>query len=362
VLANSFIALKRLGDETTLNSLTALIMGQGVFVTKPVEERLAVLAGIIVQQNDAAVFGSGQLNKLAQAFFDQFSRSYKFSENPTVSMQNWLILAEYLSSPSTVVWLNHQTQASQAIIRELAYAALYNQKTANSRNLLQHAWLDPEPAIQQWAIQCLLQAKQILSKDDYKRILSTPEFRAIAIKTWHEHDYLADPDLLMVALHNQFLSGQNANKSSEIILESNTKANKVKPSMLESICFSQLKELSDFCPSIIFARKLPADQEIATQLLQNVEFPISVRQGVLEKYGADFDQNAMNTLYAIAQIKKDPLRNAVLTKLFAFNSDTLSEFAIKVANNASEQAETRFQAIEFLIRHGHAEAQEILYQ
>ncbi|MEQ1529259.1 MAG: FG-GAP-like repeat-containing protein [Methylococcales bacterium] len=372
VLANTVIALKRLGDESALKTLAALVMGQGGGVTKPIEERLAVLAEVISQEYDAAVLDSGQLNKLARDFFDQFSGSFKFSENPAVPMRHWVILTQYLKTPRTDAWLNRKTQASQAMLRELAYSALYSQNPENSHPLLKRAWSDLEPAINQWALQCLLQTKLPLNKEDYRKILATPEYRLIAIKVWHEHGVSADSEVLTAALHSRYLSGHSDNKKLQgpkIISESDTGAIKtlamateVKPTLLESICFSQINELQDFCPILIFAKNIPAHRELAKRLLQNIDYPIGPRQAVLEQYNDNFDQDAVNTLYTIAQIKKDPLRSAVLNKLFSFKSDALFEFANKVANNASEQAEVRFQAIESLVRQGHAEAQEILYR
>jgi hypothetical protein len=89
---------------------------------------------------------------------------------------------------------------------------------------------------------------------------------------------------------------------------------------------------------------------------------LALRQAILACYGTDFEQDSLNSLYAISQIKKDALRSAVIEKLFNSNATGLIEFAQKIASNSAENTENRFQAINFLIRQGHPEAQEILYK
>jgi hypothetical protein len=179
--------------------------------------------------------------------------------------------------------------------------------------------------------------------------------------------------MLIGSLHSVFLSDPDAKdkhleqKTPNLPLQSAVVKNKSGASPhqqltdIEQICFSANEELQAFCPVILFSKNSPEHRSVGLTLLHGPEYSPSIRQAVLTHYGIDFDSDAINVLYTVVQAKKDPLRNAAINKLFSFNSVSLIEFANKITNNASEDSDIRFQAIEFLVRQGHPEAQEILY-
>jgi HEAT repeat protein len=372
VIANIFIALKRLGDKAVTKQLTSFVTGQESFEWVPVEKRLDVLADLLAQFDELAVFDSEQLKQLAHLAIDKLPSNSASTAKTIDLTQRLIAIRQHLTDPGSVAWLDRQTHVSQGSIRALAFQAVYSQRQAERISILRRAWSDQELSINQWAVKELLREKIALSIDDYRRIIANPEFRSIALQVWLEDGFPAEPSMLAEALHSVFLSGTE-NKHSE-----NSVGGKPMPSpgeekiakalsnqqlaLLKSICFSADVELQAFCPLILFAKNATEYRSMALALLHDPVYSIALRQAVLSHYGVDFDQNAINELYAITQIKKDPLRNAAIQKLFSFNSDSLIEFANKVAGNVSEDSEIRFQAIEFLIRRGRPEAQEVLYR
>ncbi len=373
VTANSFIALKRLGDASVSKTLVSYVMGQDGFETIPVEKRLDVLADLLDRGDEVTLFDSEQLKQLAHAAFDKFPPNSEPTEKVINSIQRWIAIRQHLTDQASVAWLNRQTQASEGNIRALAFQAVYAQKQAERIPLLHRAWLDQELSINQWALHELLREKISLSMEDYRRIIAHPELRSTALKIWSNEGLSAEPSMLIGSLHSVFLSDPDAKdkhleqKTPSLPLQSAVVKNKSGASPhqqltdIEQICFSANEELQAFCPVILFSKNSPEHRSVGLTLLHGPEYSPSIRQAVLTHYGIDFDPDAINVLYTVAQAKKDPLRNAEINKLFSFNSGSLIEFANKITNNASEDSDIRFQAIEFLVRHGHPEAQEILY-
>ena len=374
VIANSFIALKRLGDEDVSKTLVSFVMGQDGFETIPVEKRLDVLADLLAQGNEVALFDSEQLNQLAHTAFDKFQPNSEPTAKSTNSTERWIAIRQHMADQASVDWLNRQTQSSHGSVRALAFQAVFSLKQADRISILHRAWLDQELSINQWAVQERLHEKITLSIEDYRRILANPQFRLTAMQIWSEEGFPAEPSMLVSALNSVFLSGTGVEDNH---LEHGARGKSLQGSVakkifreslnlkltgLEQICFSANVELQAFCPIILFSKNTPEHRSVVLKLLHDPAYSISIRQAVLSHYGDDFDQDAINTLFAITQVKKDPLRNAAIRKLFTFNADSLIEFANKIANNVSEDSEIRFQAVEFIVRRGRPEAQEILYR
>jgi hypothetical protein len=211
--------------------------------------------------------------------------------------------------------------------------------------------MDQDLSINQWALKELLIQKSVLSKEDYQKIINNSEFRPIALNTWSEKGMLQNPLLLLDALDFVYFSKDNFEKKPTN-----------QSSKLEQVCASNNNELEGFCTIILFSGATPEHHNLVLKLLNKDLYPTALRQAILKQYDADFDQEAINVLYALAQVKKDPIHKAVIQKLFTFNSDTFIGYANKLARNASEDNVIRFEAINYLVKQGQSGALEILYQ
>jgi HEAT repeat protein len=374
VMANSFIALKRLGDETLSKTLESFVMGHDKFDSIPVEKRLDVLADLLAQGDDVAIFDTEQLNRIAHTAFDKFSPNTEPTAKETNLTGRWIAIRQHMTDQTSFDWLNRQTQSLHENIRASAFQAVFLLRPTDRISILHKAWLDKEQSINQWAVQALLHEKNTLSREDYRTILTNPQLRSIAMQIWSEAGFPAEPSILVNALNTVFLSKtktennrlehdtQGKSDQGSVAKRRLNKSLNQKPSDLEQLCFSENSELQAFCPIILFSKNTPEHRSVTLNLLHDPAYPLVIRQVVLNRYGLDFDQDTINTLFAITQANKDPLRNSAIRKLLTFNADSLIEFANKIANNASEDSEIRFQAVEFLVRQGHPEAQEILYR
>ncbi|WP_262964029.1 FG-GAP-like repeat-containing protein [Methylobacter psychrophilus] len=374
VIANSFIALKRLGDETILKTLESFVIGDDKFDTIPVEKRLDVLADLLAQGDDVGLFDAEQLNGLAHRAFDQFSPNTESTTKSTNLTGRWIAIRQHMKDQASIDWLSRQTQSSQESVRASAFQALFSLKSADRSSILHKALQDKDLSINQWEIEALLDEKNRLSREDYRKILANPQFRSIAMRSWSKADFLTEPSMLVNALNSVLLSGTDVennylrrNKHSKsnqglVVRKIPGKPLNQQLTDLEQLCFSANIELQDFCPMILFSKNTPEHHRVALKLLNNPVYSITIRQAVLNHYGIDFDKDAINTLFTLAQAKKDPLRNSVIRKLLSFNDDSLLEFANKLAGNVAEDSDVRFQAVEFMMRQGHPEAQEILYR
>ncbi len=359
VIANSFIALKRLGDQAAEKKLTDFVMGKKGFEAISIEKRLDVFANLLVQDDEVAVFDSEQLRQLAHDAFDKFSPSSAPTATTIDLTQRWIAIWQQIPDHTGAEWLERQTHVPQESIRALAFQAVVSQRPAEHLSMLHQAWLDKEPSINQWALKQLLTEKVALSMEDFRRVITTPEFRSTAQLAWSEQGFSAESSMLVRALQSVYLTSTEQKHSGITIAEASPNPQLTE---LERICFSNNVELQTFCPLILSSKNTPEHRSVAEKLLNDTTYPIALREAVLNHYQADVDQDAINVLYAISQAKKDLLRNAATHKLFSFNADALIEYANKIANNASEDSEIRFQAIEFLVRRGRPEAQEILYR
>lgn len=365
VITNTFIALKRLGDETVSKTVESFVMARAGFEDILLEKRLDVLADLLSYGDEAALFDPEQLKRLAYAAFDKFPPDSEPTAKAIDIMRLWISIQQCLADNARIDWLLRQTHASQARIRAPAFQAVFSQNQSERIVLLRRAWSDQELSINLWALEELLREKIALSADDYRRIVSRPEFRSTALRIWLEQGFAADSTMLVKALHLFFLSGseaedkslkhRTAGKSQQGVAANNS-------TDLEQICLSTDAALYTFCPLILYSDNTPEHRSMVLKLLHNSAYSPATRRAVLDHYSAGFDQDAINVVYAIAQAKKDPLRNAAIYKLFSFDSDSLIEFADQIANNVSEDSEIRFQALEFLLQRGHQEAQVILYR
>ncbi|UOA10635.1 FG-GAP-like repeat-containing protein [Methylobacter sp. S3L5C] len=374
VIADSFIALKRLGDETVLKTLESFLMGHDIFDTIPVEKRLDVFAHLLDQADDVGLFDAEQLNGLAHRAFDQFSPNTESTAKSTNLTGRWIAIRQHMTDQASIDWLSRQTQSSQESIRASAFQAVLSLKPADRNSILHKALQDEDLSINQWAIEALLHEKNRLSKEDYRKILVNPQFRSIALRSWSKVGFPTELSTLISALNSVFLSQTDTenkhlehdihNKSNQGLVVRKIPGKPLNQQLtdLEQLCFSANIELQDFCPMILFSKNTPEHHRVALKLLNNPVYSITIRQAVLKQYGIDFDQDAINTLFTLVQTKKDPLRNSAILKLLSFNENSLLEFANKIAGNVAEDNDVRFQAVEFMTRQGHPEAQEILYR
>lgn len=346
VIANTFIALKRLGNDGALKLLESFLIGEDGFEKVALEKRLEVFADLLAQDDEVTVFDAQQLKRLAHVVFEKFSPAAKTTD----LTQHWVAIWQHINDQAGIDWLDKQITAPQLSVRAGAYRALFSQRQGQTErsSILRRAWSDQEIVIKGWALKELLREKIELTQENYRTILINPELQSIGLQFWRENGLTtAESSLLIKALQSVYSSEFSSNIPSP---------------GLEQICFGSNADLQKFCSVILFSNATAEHRDIALKLLRDPVQSIAIRQSVLSHYGVNFDPDAINVLYGIVQTKKDPLHNAVINKLFSFDSDALIEFAEKIANNPSEDAETRFQAVSFLVRRGHPDAQEILYR
>ncbi|OAI20182.1 hypothetical protein A1359_21370 [Methylomonas lenta] len=356
VIANVFIALKRLGDADALKLLNVYVMAQDEFHTLDMEKRLDVFANIFAQEDDVAVFDVEQLRKIAHAVF---ANGVATSIGPNNLAKNWIKIWKSLPDKAGEHWLDNQTHSPRAEIRLLAFKAVSLQPDY----YLSRAWNDQDITIKQWALSKMLKGKYTLSTEDYSAIINTPELRSTALQIWSEIGFHDQSSKLIEALLKRYGQEGRAELGSDIaITKMSPDRETARLDALKMICFSNKEDLLDFCPLVLFSENSVGHREIVTNILHDQSRSLAIRQAVLSRYNEDFDQNAINELYALTQVKKEVLRNAALQKLFSLDTDSLIDLADKIANNESEEADIRFQAIDFLMSRGRSSAREILYR
>ncbi|WP_347986714.1 FG-GAP-like repeat-containing protein [Methylomonas sp. AM2-LC] len=360
VLANVFIALKRLGDTESLHTLDAYVMAQAPFSAIPLEKRLGVFAALMSQDQEVLVFDPLQVNTMAEVAFKAFSNR----SEPTAFTLHWLTILRHSNTKAISDWLENQSRSSDANIRLLAFQTLLTQKNLDRDVLLRRAWADHEVPIQIWALNGLLQNKALFVNDDYRKILAAPALRDVALKCWLDQGISGDVDALKAVL----LADKSTNKvkSAHTVVEQSEpetdKLSTIEASSIGQVCFNKNTDVQAFCPLILFDKNDANSRQIAVKLLRDESYPLALREAVLKAYNGKFDPEAINVLYSLVQNKNEPLRRVMLQKLFALDSDALVGFAEKFAKNDAEDAWLRFEAIVFLIHKGHLEDQEILYR
>jgi hypothetical protein len=339
-------------------------MGQNGFAAVPLEKRLAVLADIVSQSDEAAVLGWGQLRQAALTAFKQFPPLPGTPSGSADTVRHWLAIQQHLADPALSGWANQQTASPVADIRAAAFRTVFPQHPDGQTALLRRAWSDPDSQIQAWALAGLLHAKAAFGTDDYRRIAGVPEFRSAALRVWGGQGFPGDPSPLFHALYSAVpaASGGGAKEGRHTRPPQQPDRPAGPPHTdIAGLCLNAPAEWQAFCPPVLLAQNTPEHRALALRLLQGTGYPTEVRRAVLGGYGDAFDPDALNVVYALAQAKKDPLHADAVHKHFSFNAGALVEFAKKTANAVSEDPDTRFQAVEFLVRNGQPDALDILH-
>lgn len=369
VIANAFIALKRMGEDNVLQTLNSFAMGQKPYKAIPIEKRVQVLAELTSKDQEVVVLDAGQLNSIVQALFNKYSAS-KFQPQLAERLSLcWIEILRHFPDKLAMDWLDKQTHSSSSVIRNSAFPAEFALNQPERLAILQRAWSDQDVSIKKWALNELVQQKIPLTLEDYQKILASTELQAIASQIWSQPGYLLQPELLQKGLSPN-MSGTIDNKQSNAKLSAATAAKNAlvaqqnqPPLSLDTICTNSEAQSQKFCSLLVFSENTPEHQAIAKKLIQNTDLDISLRQEILNRYDSQFDADAINVLYALAQLKTDPMHNNIIVKLFSLEAgSSLTGFAEKVANNTAEKAEIRFQAIDYLTRQGQTTAREILYR
>ncbi|MDT4330401.1 FG-GAP-like repeat-containing protein [Methylomonas sp. MED-D] len=336
VVANVFVALKRLGDTENAGRLSDYIGGRGDFSGLAQDKRLATLECLLALGDEAAVFNADEINSLVR---ESFGRT---KPTETALRARWISIWRYVADPAGSAWLVAQTRAAEADIRTRAFSALSTQNPRDTE-LLRQAWRDPDESIRRWALIELLKRKIDLARDEYQSILKSSDWREVAVDAWMEQGLPGDSSRLLEALSAVFpMAG--------------------KPATLASVCGNSDMRIQALCPVLLLADSNAESRRLAGQLLADRSTALSLRQAVLARLTPVFEPDALNVVFALAQAKKDPLRHAAIEKLLTFDGESLVAFARKIADNPSEDPEIRFLAVEFLLRNGDQAALDILYR
>lgn len=347
VIANAFIALKRLGENSVTTTLNSFVQGQADFTGVPVSKRLEVIVALLAGNEDSTVFDNAMLKQLVE----YLPVTNTESNDETLKR---IAIFKFLSGQNNIGWLIKQTQNNSARIRLSAFQAMFAQGQIEHVAVLHAALQDKDDDVLQWAVKELLLLKVSLSVADYQKILLNPITRKKAIQFWTQDKFFGDSKLLEIALRLVF--------ASELIPGNTENELEKTSSLVNQVCSTNNPDLQAFCPILVFAENTSEHRQIAIKLLHDQTQTTARRQAILSSYDEQFDSEAINTVYALAQAKKDPLRHKAIFKLFSFNTDSLIDYANKVANNTAEDTEIRFQAIIYLLRHSHPEALQILYR
>jgi HEAT repeat protein len=220
VIASSFTALKRLGQDGIEQTLVAFMLAQSNFSAVPLEKRLSVLADLLAQDKEAAVFEGEQLKQLAQSTFTKFLPTNEPTEKEEGLVQAWLHIQPYLGEKTDVAWLKRQIQTPDTETRWAAYQALLALPQNGQAPFLRQAWSDKEKLIRQWALTEMLHKKIALTPEDYHKVINDPEFRDIALQIWTDQGFSEDTTALLKALQSVFASqptsGVQESKANEL--------------------------------------------------------------------------------------------------------------------------------------------------
>ncbi|WP_445370987.1 FG-GAP-like repeat-containing protein [Methylomonas sp. HW2-6] len=336
VIARLFVAAKRLGDVDAPAKLTNFLDGSGAFRDRPLAQRLAVLNELLVLGDDAAVFDGGPLRQKA---LDLFSR---FKPADIGQRLAWISIWQHYDDPHVRSWLWEQLKAKEPEVRASAYRALSVKAEGATNELSRQAWRDVDPAIREWALGEMLARNADFREEELRTLIEDPVLRGQALRSWSAHG-ISSPNRLLAVL-----SAQNTGSQST-------------PS-LTAVCFTADAAFKEFCPVLIYAGETSPDKrEAARRMLLDTTLDLTLREAVLKRYTTEFDPDALNQLYAAAQNKKDPLRPALLEKLFSFNDDSLVEFARKIAGSANEQDDLRLSGVEFLLKRNDPSAKMLIF-
>lgn len=340
VIANALIALKRMDEKMLLETLAMLTQAQDKFASVPLAKRLDVLAVLIQNNQHEPVFDTRQLTQLIPTLPEPKTGDTDF-------MAHWIAVKKSMPDANSAAWLDKQTRHSSAAVRLLAFQVLYGQGGFKRVAVLQKALQDGDATVFKWAAEKLLALKANLSADDYQKVLANEKLRAMAVQIWTK-DKFPDPiTKLESALHTVFASDLAKDNSAL--------------SLTEQACDSAKPDLQEFCPILLFSDNTLANQQLAAKILQDPTQPIGLRLAVLAHYDEQFDKEAINILYNLAQSKNKLLHLAAVSRLFDFKSNALTGFAEKIAGDTLEDSVLRLQAVAFLVRQSSPKALQILY-
>lgn len=345
VIANAFIALKRLNENAITATLNDFVMGKGSFLKQTSDKRLATLEALTSQDEDSTAFDLTWFKQLVNVAFIKSAAETKNLD----SLSRWIKIRSRFFDDATKGWLDHLSKDTRAEIRLVAYRSLLTHFDKDRILIARHAWKDSDAQIRQLGLIELLRSKTQLSTADYQAIIGQPDNLITALPIWSEIGIPEHSELLI-----PLLSKHNPG-------DTKTAQNKTQVG-LEQICQHQDSVVQSFCINVIFAKATPDHCALATKLLEDQTRPLTLRNEILERYNASFDPEAVNTLFILSKNKKDPLHSAAIHQLFGINASALTEFAHKTANDPLEDGAVRFDAIEYLIKQGKTETYESLFR
>ena len=336
VMAQVLIALKRLGDEGVMQRVEACLSAGEGFETLTLQKRVAVLRQLLVLTQESSVFDVERLRQSAHRLLIETDDDVS-SETVAIWSDIWTRLPDVRGQR----WLETQMRSPQSMIRAYAYRALLK---SDAQKIAWLAWSDSDLKIKQWALSLLLQKKVLLRDEDYRNILKQPTLRATALQILAQSDNAALKNPWIPALLP--LSVQKAGQLSA----------------LESLCWTRDESLQSFCPLLVMAEATPLHRQIAARIVFDASLPLSLREVIVQQYDLVFDPQASDVLYGLALNKQDPIWRTVVEHLLSLGDVAMLGFAHQLAHDGTVSAGLRFQAIALLIRKGHAEARELLYQ
>jgi hypothetical protein len=356
VLAEVFIALRRLGDTEAYSKLEDYVNAKAGYAEIPLAKRLHVLNALLQQPEDAGVLDYGRLANLAKYLFEQSIKNNTVEQNKLV----WLQILAHAKSVQSINWLEKQTHDSDAALRLAAYKTLLQISPDQNISLLKVAWQDKDLSIVNWALPGMLKAKIPLLTADYRKILADETMANTLWLFWDEFGFSGSAFDFISAVLPQ---AKSIAKSTVKAGSSGTAAEMVQTATggLEGICYHQSAEINRFCALLAIQNKQLAARQLLVSLLQDKKMAASLRLSLLDRYQESFDPNAINVLYLLAQDKKDPLYQSVMLKLLGANNQSLLGFAEKTAQNVNEDNQIRFAAIEYLLRNGQPQAEQLFF-
>lgn len=387
VVANAFIALKRLDEQAISEVLKNMVLGEGHYSNVPAVKRLDILAELLKQTEESTAFDKASLKAVSDTAFAVFGKTGRPRSGMAPDLLRWIHIRQHFIDDETLAWLDRLSRNESTEIRAAAYEALLTIKEIDRASIVHRALADKEEAVRQLAATRVAGSGIRLSVGDYRTAFGDRTLRSPFIKNWLEAGTPGASELLPLLASQPSLSPANANeptgergqisnanfrprKASLSAVDARAKTPqperpqnaKSELGILERACRDEDVLVQDACLAVLFSQKSPEHCEMAAALLTDKGGNIRLRGELLKRYGAEFDSDAINTLFALARGKKDPLRNAAVHKLLEFDSDALLDFSWKLANDVSEDSEIRFSAVEFLLRRGQKNAREVLYR
>lgn len=339
VLANALVALRRLDDPDAATNLHGLALGQGGFGPLDPAQRAAVLSQLLEQGEEATAFDPAELRRLAEQGYAQAARDPAPEPARTERLLAWLAARAHFHDPATLDWLGGLARSGSPPVREAACKALLAPGVPGREAFAKAAWRDPASPARQQAAEILLASRAPLTGEDYRALLGDPQLRALALAAWSSGGLpeQADPWPPLLAASALPTVGLAADPP-------------------QAICAHPDPGIRAFCPVALFQKATPERCALAARLLTDRQAPADFRQALLERYGPGFDPEAINTLFALAKDRKDPLRPGAVHKLLGMDSPALAEFAQRLAGATAEAPELRFDAMAYLAKHGQPRA------